>query len=85
VPEFIDFHPALKLSKETIAKIARETRDGLRDRFGVKQVELYHNDDEGKVFCVLDGPDAEAVRMHHEAMGLSTGEIHEVQHIGHVM
>jgi len=45
--------------------------------FGVRQVELYHNHD-GQVYCLLEAPDAEAVRQHHAALGVPCGDVHEV-------
>jgi len=32
-------------------------------------IELYHNPD-GKVYCLLEGPDEDAVRKHHAALGV---------------
>jgi Protein of unknown function (DUF4242) len=43
----------------------------------VRQIELYHNAD-GKVYCLLEGPDEEAIRKHHAALGLSCGDVHQV-------
>jgi hypothetical protein len=43
----------------------------------VRQIELYHNA-EGKVYCVLDGPDAEAIRAHHAELGVPCGDVHQV-------
>jgi hypothetical protein len=77
VPRFMDFHDDLKLPGEAIEQIAQETKDGKADQFGVRQIELFHNAD-GKVYCLLEAPDAEAVRHHHEAIGVSCGEVHEV-------
>lgn len=74
---FMDFHEDLKLPQEAIDQIAQETRDGATDEFGVRQIELYHNAD-GKVYCLLEGPDEEAVRKHHAALGLSCGDVHAV-------
>jgi len=45
--------------------------------FVAGQVELFHNA-EGKVYCLLEAPDAEAVRKHHEALGVPCGDVHEV-------
>jgi hypothetical protein len=50
------------------------------DQFGVRQLELYHNAD-GKVYCLLEAPDAQAVRNHHEAIGVSCGDVHQVSGI----
>jgi hypothetical protein len=74
----MDFHDDLKLPDEAVQQITKETKEHKVDKFGVRQVELFHNPD-GKVYCLLDAPDAEAVRRHHEALGLSCGDVHEVQ------
>ena len=61
MPHFMDFHSDLKLPKEAIDDIAKGARSGATDAYGVRQIELYHNP-EGKVYCLLDAPDAQAVR-----------------------
>jgi Protein of unknown function (DUF4242) len=73
----MDFHDDLKLPAEGIQQIAQGTREGATDEFGVRQVELYHNPD-GKVYCLLEGPDEDAIRKHHEALGVPCGDIHRV-------
>jgi hypothetical protein len=73
----MDYHDDLKLPVEAIQQIAQETRDGAADQFGVRQVELYHNAD-GKVYCLLEGPDEQAVRDHHAALGVPCGDVHPV-------
>jgi hypothetical protein len=45
--------------------------------FGVRQIELYHNAG-GQVYCLLDGPDEEAIRQHHAALGVPCGDVHQV-------
>lgn len=77
MPRFIDFHDDLKLPAEAIEQIAQESKDGTADEFGVRQVDLFHNA-EGKVYCLLDAPDADAVRHHHAALGIECGDVHEV-------
>ncbi|MGO8958574.1 MAG: nickel-binding protein [Streptosporangiaceae bacterium] len=77
MPRFIDYHDDLKLPDEAIAQIAQGTRDGAVDEFGVRQIELYHNVD-GKVYCLLEGPDEEAIRRHHAALDVPCGDVHEV-------
>ena len=74
---FMDFHEDLKLPAEAIAQIAEDTRNARADRFGVRQIELYHNPD-GKVYCLLEGPDEDAIRQHHAALGVPCGDVHEV-------
>lgn len=77
VPRFMDYHDDLKLPPEAIEQIAQGARDGATDEFGVRQVELFHNSD-GNVYCLLDGPDAEAIRRHHAALNVPCGEVHQV-------
>jgi hypothetical protein len=77
MPRFMDFHDDLNLPPEAIEQIAQGTREGTADEFGVRQIELYHNAD-GKVYCLLDGPDEEAIRRHHAALNVPCGEVHEV-------
>jgi hypothetical protein len=77
MPQFMDYHDDLKLPAEAIDQITQDTKDKKADQFGVRQVELFHNPD-GKVYCLLEAPDAEAVRQHHAALGVDCGEVHEV-------
>ena len=77
VPKFMDYHDDLKLPQEAIDSITRDTKDAKTDEFGVRQVELFHNPD-GKVYCLLEAPDADAVRRHHAALGVPCGDVHEV-------
>jgi hypothetical protein len=80
MPRFMDSHEDLKLPADAIAQIAQDAHNGTADQFGVRQIELYHNP-EGKVYCLLDGPDEEAIRRHHAALGVPCGDVHEVSSI----
>jgi hypothetical protein len=80
MPRFMDFHENLKLPPEAIEQIADDTRNERADQFGVRQVELYHNAD-GQVYCLLEGPDEEAIRKHHAALGVDCGAVHRVDGI----
>lgn len=77
MPQFMDFHADLKLPQAAIDQIAADTAAKRSDQFGVRQVELFHNAD-GQVYCLLEAPDAEAVRRHHAALGVPCGEVHQV-------
>jgi Nickel responsive protein SCO4226-like len=77
MPRFMDYHDDLKLPPEAIAQIGQGARDGVSDEFGVRQIELYHNAD-GKVYCLLEAPDEDAVRRHHAALDVPCGEVHQV-------
>jgi hypothetical protein len=74
----MDYHDGLKLPPDALASIKADTVAGKVDEFGVRQVELYHNTD-GKVYCLLDGPDEKAVRDHHAALGVSCGPVDQVE------
>jgi hypothetical protein len=78
MPRFMDYHDDLKLPAEAIAQIGEGARSGATDEFGVRQVELFHNAD-GKVYCLLDAPDADAVRKHHAALDVPCGDVHRVE------
>ena len=77
MPKFMDFHEDLKLPSEAIQQITQDTKDAKADEYGVRQLELFHNAN-GTVYCLLDAPDADAVRSHHAALGLQCGDVHEV-------
>jgi hypothetical protein len=78
MPKFMDYHDDLRLPQEAIDRIGRATSNGDVDEFGVRQIELYHNAD-GKVYCLLEAPDEDAVRKHHEAVDVPCGDVHRVQ------
>jgi hypothetical protein len=77
MPRFMDYHDDLKIPPAGIEQLAEGARNGATDEFGVRQLELYYNAD-GKVYCLLEGPDEEAVRKHHAALEVPCGEVHEV-------
>jgi Protein of unknown function (DUF4242) len=77
MPQFMDVHSDLKLPQEAIDDIAKGAEAGTADEFGVRQLELYHSPN-GKVYCLLDAPNEQAVRDHHAALGVDVGEVDEV-------
>lgn len=77
MPQFMDYHSDLKLPRSAIDQIAADAVAGRSDQFAVRQVELFHNA-AGQVYCLLEAPDAEAVRKHHAALGVDCGDVHPV-------
>jgi hypothetical protein len=73
----MDFHADLKLPAEAVESITQATKDKAYDEFGVRQVELYHND-QGQVYCLLEAPDEDAVRKHHAALGVPCSDVNRV-------
>ena len=80
MPTFMDFHEDLKLPAEAVDAIGEGARAGVRDEYGVRQIELFHNP-EGQVYCLLEAPDEESVRQHHAALGVPCGAVHRVQQL----
>ncbi len=80
MPQFMDYHDDLKLPADAVQQITDDAKAMKADQFGVRQVELFHNPD-GKVYCLLDAPDEEAVRKHHAALNVPCGEVHRVSGI----
>ena len=78
MPKFMDFHDELVLPEQAVTDIRQQTREGATDEFGVRQIELFHNPD-GKVYCLLDAPDEDAVRKHHAALDVPCGDVHRVE------
>jgi hypothetical protein len=74
----MDFHNDLKLPPEAIDQLTKDTEQEKSDEFGVRQIDLFYNSD-GQAYCLLEAPDADAVRHHHHALGLECGDVHEVQ------
>lgn len=80
MPRFMDFHERLNLSGEVIAQITADAYDQHADQFGVRQIELYPTAD-GKVYCLVEAPDEEAVRSHHEALGVNCADVYPVEDV----
>jgi hypothetical protein len=58
---------------------AHEADMAIQDQYGVKYLNYWVDDKAGKVFCLVDAPDAEAaIAVHREAHGLVADEIYPV-------
>ena len=50
-----------------------------QDRYGVRYLRYWVDEAAGRIFCLVDAPDAEAAnRVHREAHGLVADQIHPV-------
>jgi hypothetical protein len=81
MPLFMDVHESLPggATATDVAK-AHAADVETQGKYGVKYIRYWVNDDEGKVFCLVEAPDAEtAITVHREAHGLVADRIHEVQ------
>ena len=51
----------------------------LQDKYGVHYLRYWVDEQQGKIFCLVDAPDADAAsRVHREAHGLVADEIYQV-------
>jgi hypothetical protein len=76
----MDFHDRVNLPGEVIAQLTTDADDHHTDQFGVRSIELYPTAN-GMVYCLLEAPDEEAVRRHHEALGVHCAEVYLVERI----
>jgi hypothetical protein len=75
MPRYLDVHPLGNFSEETLKKLQASPKD----EFGITHVNLIFNKEEDKFFCILDGPNKEAVQKHHQKAGLECDWVMEVK------
>ena len=80
MPLFMDIHKHIPgLTKEAVAE-AHENDLKIQGKYGVKYLNYWYDDKNGKVFCLVEAPDKEAaIAVHREAHGLLADEIIEVK------
>jgi hypothetical protein len=80
MPLFMDVHETLP-EGATAADVAGAHEADLKkqDEYGVKYLRYWVDERNGKVFCLVDAPDAEAAHaVHREAHGLVADRLFEV-------
>jgi hypothetical protein len=80
MPLFMDIHQHLP-EGTTAEDVAGAHAADLKtqDKYGVKYLRYWVDEKDGKVFCLVEAPDAEtAATVHREAHGLVAEEIHQV-------
>ncbi|MCH8906648.1 MAG: DUF4242 domain-containing protein [Candidatus Heimdallarchaeota archaeon] len=75
MPVFMDTHPLGNIPVADLHTLQKAPKD----EFGIVHVNIHYSEKEDKVFCVLDAPDSEAVRKHHEAFGLNCEWIVQIE------
>jgi hypothetical protein len=80
MPLFMDVHSMDGgVSADDVAKAHMADLEE-QDAHGVKYLRYWVDEGAGKIFCLVDAPDAEAANtVHREAHGLVADEIYEVQ------
>ncbi len=79
MPMFLDVHTMEGgVSADDVAK-AHQADLATQEKHGVKYLRYWVDENAGKIFCLVDAPDAEAANaVHREAHGLVADEIYEV-------
>jgi hypothetical protein len=80
MPLFMDFHESLPEGAKA-SDVAEAHAADLKTQgdYNVNYLRYWVDDKSGKVFCLVEAPDAEAaVRVHREAHGLEADQIYEV-------
>ena len=76
---FMDVHSKVEgLTAEAVAGAHQRDLE-VQDKYGVHYQRYWFDVDSGKVFCLVEAPDAEtAAKVHREAHGLEADEIYPV-------
>jgi Protein of unknown function (DUF4242) len=78
MPLFMDVHNVPGVKAEDVAK-AHEEDLRIQAEHGVDYRSYWVDEANGKIFCLVDAPDAEAANtVHREAHGLVADEVHPV-------
>ena len=79
MPLFMDEHVIPGVKAEDVVP-AHEADVKLQANYGVNYKHYWVDEENGKVFCLVDAPNADAaIACHKEAHGLTADEIYEVQ------
>jgi hypothetical protein len=80
MPLFMDFHETLP-EGATINDVsgAHQADMKIQNDYGVRYLRYWVDENDGKVFCLVDAPNAEAaIAVHREAHGLLADRIYQV-------
>ena len=79
MPLYLDVHNVPGVSYEDVAEAHQKDLE-LQEKYDVTYRQFWVDEETGKIFCLVEAPDAEAAnRVHREAHGLVADEIHEVK------
>lgn len=80
MPLYMDIHNKVDGLTADAVKHAHEADIQTQGKYGVEYLQYWFDEGTGKVFCLVNAPDADAAaRVHREAHGLEADEIVEVR------
>ena len=80
MPLFMDIHKKVDGLTADAVKHAHEADVQTQSKYGVEYLQYWFDESGGKVFCLVNAPDAKtAAQVHREAHGLEADEIVEVR------
>ena len=79
MPLFMDVHENLPGATAADVAAAHQKDVAIQDQYGVNYLRYWVDESDGKVFCLVDAPDAEtAAAVHKEAHGLLADHLYPV-------
>ena len=79
MPMYMDEHDIPGVKAEAVAE-AHEADLKVQDKYGVNYKSYWVDEENGKVFCLVDAPDRDtASKVHQEAHGLTAHTLYEVK------
>ena len=80
MPLFMDVHARIEGLTEDAVSQAHAADLEVQEKYGVKYLRYWFDDQTGKVFCLVEAPSREAANaVHREAHGLVADELIEVK------
>jgi Nickel responsive protein SCO4226-like len=80
MPLYMDVHNKVEGLTADAVRHAHEADTQVQGKYGVEYLQYWFDESNGKVFCLVDAPSAEAAaKVHREAHGLEADEIVEVR------
>jgi len=80
MPLFMDVHKKAPAGTKAMDVANAHMADlKTQEKYGVKYISYWFDEKDGKIFCLVDAPNADAAnKVHKEAHGLVADEIHPV-------
>lgn len=81
MPTFTDWHMASELDDNRRRELQERVRSREPDEHGVVDPGIIFDRDADRMYCILDAPDEDAVRRHHQDVGVPLETVHRADTI----